>query len=267
MVDATIDVIDRGKIRADINFFEEAATIASHSNPNPENEMIDIPVPQYVIDHPEATILWDTGSHEDALESHWPDWMIDVFRPYNANEHTLQGDLEKEEWSLDDIDCVVISHLHNDHAGGLHHFDGTDVPIYVHKDEIQFAYYSEKTDEGLDSYILHDFDHDLNWKIIHQERENHFEDIEFIHLPGHTPGLIGALVELEDETVVLAGDQFYRAANYEEGVPLGAGLMWSNRHWFESLQKCKELERRHDAEVVYGHDLEQFEETIDGWGH
>lgn len=35
---------------------------------------------------------------------------------------------------------------------------------------------------------------------------------------------------------------------------------------FESLRRIREIQRRHDAEVVYGHDPEQFETIRGGWG-
>jgi metal-dependent hydrolase (beta-lactamase superfamily II) len=32
---------------------------------------------------------------------------------------------------------LFLGHLYLDHAGGLEHFMGTDVPIYVHEEEFQ----------------------------------------------------------------------------------------------------------------------------------
>ncbi len=75
------------------------------------------------------------------------------------------------------------------------------------------------------------------------------------------------MIHLEDDgTLVFTGDQVYQAPNYEDEAPLGAGLLWGKTEWFETLRHIKEIERRHDAEVVYGHDADQFEEIRDGWG-
>jgi N-acyl homoserine lactone hydrolase len=266
MVDATIDVIHRGGLKCDLNYLIQGNTLGSHDEHNPDTDYEEIPVWNLVIDHPEATILWDTGNHEDALDGHWPEGLKQAFYPHDVRDHTLEGDLADAGYSLDDIDAVFQTHLHLDHAGGLHHFDGTDVPVYVHEKELKFAYYSEKTDKGSAAYILEDFDHDLNWQVIHQDRESHFEDMEFIRLPGHTPGLTGTMIHLDDHgTIVFSGDEIYQDVNYEDEVPLGAGLLWGNQEWFESLQTLKELERYHDAEVVYGHDPDQFEEIRSGW--
>lgn len=267
MVNATIDVIDRGELQCDLNYLIEGNTLGSHSDPNPDTDYVTIPVFNLVIDHPEGTILWDTGNHEAALDGHWPDGLKEAFYPHDVDEHTLEGDLENSGWSLNDIDYVFQSHLHLDHAGGLHHFDGTDIPVFVHEEEVKFAYYSTKTEEGSAAYVLEDFDHDLNWRVLHQDRETHFEDVEFVRLPGHTPGLTGTVVHLDDEgTIVFAGDEIYQTENYENETPLGAGLLWSHRHWFRSLQTLKEIEREHDAQIVYGHDPDQYEEIQSGWG-
>ena len=265
MVDATIDVIDRGELECDLNYLVEGNTLGSKETPDPETDYVRIPVYNLVIDHPEGTILWDSGNHEDALDGHWPEGLRQAFYPHDAEDHSLDGDLERAGYGLDDIDYVFQTHLHLDHAGGLHHFDGTDVPVFVHEKELKFAYYSAKTDEGSSAYVLGDFDHDLNWTVLHQDRETHFEDVEFVRLPGHTPGLTGTVVHHDDAgTLAFAGDEIYQAENYEDETPLGAGLLWSHRHWFDSLQTLKELERRHDAEIVYGHDPDQFD-ALSGW--
>src|SRR6056297_2534093 len=116
-----VTFLDRGRVMADWNF---------------------------VIETPERTILWDTGSHPEAGDGYWPAPLYEAFAHVDAAEHTLEGDLADAGFDLGDIDAVVMSHLHLDHAGGLENFAGTDVPIYVHREELPFAYYSAKTDEG-----------------------------------------------------------------------------------------------------------------------
>lgn len=258
MVDATVTPIERGTITTDFNHVLEGHTMGTTVTPNPDTMIGDGPVYNLVIDHPEGTILWDTGSHPDAGSGHWPEEL------YTAFEHTglrpLADDLESTGYAISEIDYVIQSHLHLDHAGGLHAFEGTDVPVFVHEEELKYAYYSAKTDAGDDAYLAGDFDRDLNWRIVHDEREQHFTDLEFVHLPGHTPGLLGVRLDLDDAGILfVAGDQAYVRANYEDDHPMGGTLLWSKRAWVESHRLLKEEERRHDAHIICGHDADDLE--------
>lgn len=265
MVDATVSLVDRGTIHADLNFMLQSHTVGTAADPNPDIEMGEGPVYNLVIDHPEATILWDTGSHPEAGEGHWPAEMYAAFEHVDAAERDLETALDDVGYAVDDIDAVIQSHLHLDHAGSLYHFDGTDVPIYVHEEELKFAYYSAKSDAGSGAYVDADFDHDLNWEIIHGDGGTYFEDIELLHLPGHTPGLMGTRVDIDGYgTVVFAGDLAYTAPNYFDEIPMGGELLWSKRAWYDSLRRVKEIERRENAEVYCGHDPGHAAELADG---
>jgi glyoxylase-like metal-dependent hydrolase (beta-lactamase superfamily II) len=265
MVDASVRLVDRGRVHADMGYVVDGYTMGSASNPNPDHELGEFVVWNAVIDHPEGTFLWDTGSHPEAGDGYWPEPLYEAFSHVDAAEHELEADLNRAGYDLSDVDAVVTSHLHLDHAGGLGAFAGTDVPIYVHEEELKFAYYSAKTTEGSIAYLASDFDRDLNWNVVHGHRHTVAEDFELYHLPGHTPGVLGARIDLPGETVLVAGDECYVEANYADEVPLGPGLLWSERDWFDSLQTVKELERRTGGDVLYGHDLARFESFGDGW--
>lgn len=264
MVDATLTPIDRGTVTTDINNVIEGYVRGTANEPDPETRMGDGPVYNVVIDHPDGTILWDTGSHPEADSGHWPDELYATF------EHTglrpLEDDLADAGYDVDDIDYVIQTHLHLDHAGGLYAFEGTDTPIFVHERELKHAYYSVTTDAGDDAYVAGDFDRDLEWAVVHRDRRQLFDGLELLHLPGHTPGLLGVKLELDDVgTVILAGDQAYTRANYEYELPMGGPLLWSKRAWLDSLRTLKDLERRRDARIVCGHaadDLEAMQEGL-----
>jgi glyoxylase-like metal-dependent hydrolase (beta-lactamase superfamily II) len=265
MVAADIHLVDRGTLRADANFALEGQTTASASDPNPDAEIIESAVYNLLIDHPDGTLLWDTGSHPDARDGYWPAELYDAFEHYDAHERDLGTALGEIGYVIEDIDVVVQSHLHPDHAGSLYRFADTDVPVFVHREELKYAYYSVASGDGDPAYLRADFDHDLDWRVLHRDRETHFEDIEFVHLPGHTPGLVGMMIHLDnDGTVLFAGDELFVRRNYENEQPLGGGLLWSKREWFDSLRLLKELERRHDATVFCGHDTGDVERLRDG---
>ena len=259
MIEAEIYVVDRGHVRTDVNRVIEGYRRATASEPEPELLVGDGPVYNLLIDHPNGVILWDTGSHPEAGSGHWPADLYDAFEHYDAEEYPLDDSLEAVGYGVEDVDYVLQTHLHLDHAGGLEHFAGTDVPIFVHEAELKHAYYSTIHSNGSDAYVLEDFDHDLNWRVIHRERERIFTDLDFLHLPGHTPGVLGVLAFLDERTVLLTSDEAYVRANYDYELPLGGELLWSKPHWRRSLRWLKDLERRHDALVVCGHDAEDVE--------
>lgn len=100
---------------------------------------------------------------------------------------------------------------------------------------------------------------------ITMDRNFQVEGVEFLRLPGHTPGLMGTMVHLGDETVIFTSDLADVSANYEEERPLGVRLLWDRGDWFDSLRRVKDLERRHDADVVYGHEPSQVDAVTAGW--
>jgi len=260
---ADVHLLDRGRIEADVNFVLDGSTVATLSNPNPDLRHEEFLVWNLVVDHPEATILWDTGSHPEAGDGYWPAPLFEAFAHVDADDHDLADDLEAAGFGIDDVDAVVMSHLHLDHAGGLYQFEGTDTPIYVHADELKYAYYSGNTDEGSIAYFPPDFDRDLNWQVVHGDRTL-YDGFELLHLPGHTPGLLGAEIETPEGPLLVVGDEAYWEENYQ-GQSMAASLLWDNRAWEESRQRVQELERRRDADVLLGHDLRMLDRYGDGW--
>lgn len=254
-----INLLDRGRIYADLNFPLSGAVTAVHSDQSPELAYEEFVVWNLVIDHPEATILWDTGSHPDAGDGYWPTPLYEAFAHPDADERDLATALDDAGYSIGDIDMVVQSHLHLDHAGGLYHFEGTDVPVYVHRRELEHAYLSAKSSAGDLAYVAADFDRDLNWQVVHEERQL-LPGIELLYLPGHSPGLLGAHIEREGTDLLVAGDEAFMAENYENGAKMGSSLLYDSQAWEQSRRKLLDIERRTDATVLYGHDIDQFQE-------
>jgi glyoxylase-like metal-dependent hydrolase (beta-lactamase superfamily II) len=266
MVDASIHLIDRGRIHADRAYVVDGASMGSRANPDPDHEIQEFVVWNAVIDHPEGTFLWDTGSHPDAGQGHWPAPLYEAFEHVDAADHRVADDLAAAGFAIDEIDAVVMSHLHLDHAGGLHAFEGTDVPVYVHEAELEYAYLSAKTDAGSVAYVGADFDRDLNWEVIRGDAYALGTDVDLLHLPGHTPGMLGARIDLGAGagTVLFTGDLVYDVANWE-GASLTAGLLSDSRAWRESLSYVRDVARRTNADVLFGHDLDRFRSFGDGW--
>lgn len=104
-----------------------------------------------LISHPtEGLLLYETGAGRDYPDV-WGPQLSDVFaRVHYSQDHELDAAIAKTGHSIKDVKGVILGHLHLDHAGGLEHFRGTNVPIYVHEKELKNAFYSvaSKTDLG-----------------------------------------------------------------------------------------------------------------------
>jgi glyoxylase-like metal-dependent hydrolase (beta-lactamase superfamily II) len=254
-----LHLLDRGEIQADLNFALDGEVAAVRSDQSPELRYESYAVWNLLIDHPEATVLWDTGSHPEAGDGYWPTPLFEAFAHVDAAERDLETALDDVGYRRSDIDIIVQSHLHLDHAGGLYQFAGTDVPVYVHRREIEHAYLSANTPAGDDAYLAADFDRDLDWQVIRGERQL-LPGLDLLCVPGHTPGSLGMHIERDGaEDVLVAGDVAFLAPNYEQERAMGASLTHDSRALQESLHTLKDIERRTGATVLYGHDPDQFE--------
>lgn len=131
------------------------------SNPNSEHKRRDVVMISALIEYlDEGLFLYEVGAGKD-----YPDvWGSQLSYVFARGEHTEDTELDtaiaKTGHSVKDVKAVIIGHLHLDRAGGLHHYAGTSVPVYVHEHELKHAFYSvaTKTDLGvyLPSYLRFD---------------------------------------------------------------------------------------------------------------
>lgn len=123
---------------------------------------------------------------------------------------------------MSDIKAVILGHLHLDHAGGLHAFKGTDVPIYVHEKELQHAFFSVAAKTDLGVYLPHYLTFDINWKPFYGEFLEIAQGINIRHSPGHTPGLCIMQVNMpQSGTFIFTSDQYHIKDNYTEDTIQG----------------------------------------------
>lgn len=155
----------------------------------------------WLVRHPEATVLVDTGIGE-----HIPE---DDFRQMRFTRKPITEALSEIGVEPSEVDIVVNCHLHVDHAGGNVHFRGT--PIIVHPDELAAA-------RGPDYTVPEDIDLDGgNW----EEREGEHEPlpgIRVIPTPGHSPGHQAVSIETDAGRLLLAGQTFRQASDFARAV-------------------------------------------------
>ena len=100
-----------------------------------------LPIYAFAIEHPEGVIVVDTGESAGAsLPGYFPRWHP-VFRfavrEWVEPEQEIGPQLERLGIRPSDVRRVVMTHLHTDHASGLHHFPDTE--ILAARAEIAYA--------------------------------------------------------------------------------------------------------------------------------
>jgi glyoxylase-like metal-dependent hydrolase (beta-lactamase superfamily II) len=178
-----------------------------------------LPIDAFAIEHPEGVIVVDTG--EDARASapgYFAGWHpgLRAFREQVAPEQEIGPQLQRLGIQPGDVRWVVLTHLHTDHAGGLHHFP--DNEIVVTRTELEYGsglrgrlrgYVANKQWPAWFRPTLLELAHEPYGPFPQSVRLTEAGDVVLVPLPGHTPGQIGALVDQGDHTVFLAGDSSY----------------------------------------------------------
>jgi len=192
-----------------------------------------LPIYAFAIEHPEDVIVVDTG--EDARASdpgYFPRWHpgVRAFREWVEPEQEIGPQLERLGIRPGDVRWVVMTHLHTDHASGLHHFP--DNEILVTRTELEFAsgrrgrlrgYVANRHWPARFSPTLVELGPEPYGPFPQSLRLTKAGDVVLVPLPGHTPGQIGVLIDQGDDTVFLAGDSSYTQELMLRGKADGVG--------------------------------------------
>ncbi|MGX8711099.1 MAG: N-acyl homoserine lactonase family protein [bacterium] len=253
-------VLNTGYLKTDKNNVVANSTVCTRRNPVVTHEFYNLPVMCILIKHDNGYILYDTGSNPDAMKGYWPESLQDAYEFHQKLEERLEIQLALCGVQAEDIDTVIVSHMHFDHTGNLHLFKHADV--YVPKADFMAA----QTDVRL-SAVPTTFsgyckgDMDVLVKQYHLV-EDDFEivpGVEIINLPGHTPGLLGLIIHGEkDGTFIFPMDAVYTQEIY--GPPAKAsGLLCDRAAYFKSIETVRRLQKQYHATVIPAHDWDFFQ--------
>lgn len=215
----------------------------------------DCPTHAVLIEHPEGRILWDTGVPRD-WEQRWaPTGFHDFFPVKEPTDGPgyLDSSLAQLELTPDDIDVLVLSHLHFDHAANAKMFDNGKTRIVANSTEIENALAIDGYSQG--AHIVDDY-RGLSMEGVSDDVEI-VPGVSVIQTPGHTWGTMSLRVDPENEgTKLFTSDAVYLADSW--GPPaVGAAIVWDNLRWLESVEKLRRIAEETNAEVIFGHDSEQ----------
>lgn len=221
-----------------------------------------LPVPAWVIEHPAGVVLFDTGMHQELktdttrLGPLFTSTLVDF---HDGEE--LPARLAAAGYRPSDIDIVVISHLHFDHAGGA--ADVPDARLVVQAAEWKAAHHPRLIEAGL--YNPADFEVGHAVELI-DGRHDVFDDGAVVCLPtpGHTRGHQALRVQLASGTVVLTADCVYFGSMLDDLTVPAFGF--SREQQVDSMLMLRRLRDDEGCRLLFGHDLDQFRSLpASGW--
>jgi len=213
-----IHILDCGS-----TFVDEALPLSNRSK-NPlafsglgrkKNHQIEVPVTAYLIEHPQALILvdtgWDAAVRKDARR-------YEGFVNYHASPGVLpEGKAVTEHlarygYRAADIDYCILTHMDIDHAGGIGMVKDAKC-IMAGRAELEAAAksnprYLKRLWRGIDIKAFPDEEYDLL----------NDGSVKLIPLPGHSAGMTGVRAEGSGGFCVIAGDCGYARESYEKLV-------------------------------------------------
>jgi N-acyl homoserine lactone hydrolase len=208
----------------------------------------------YVVTHPSGNVLFDSGVHPqmgtDPVARLGP--AAATFAVQMGPDDAVDRRLGSLGMKCADVDVVVQSHLHFDHAGGLEWL--TNASILVQRDELSFARNPPVYQRLI--YVPADFEHELRWQELDGDHDV-FGDGKVIALstPGHTRGHQSLMVHLDSgQTVILLADATYLLSKMRDrALP---AVLWSPDAMVASWERIEALEREHGALLLATHDLD-----------
>nr|WP_184751033.1 N-acyl homoserine lactonase family protein [Microbacterium thalassium] len=223
------------------------------------------PINVYVIEHERGVVVFDTGQDRASVTDpdYFPTGLAGVVfdrlaRFEIAEDETLPVLMQAEGFDPAAVTHVVISHLHQDHIGGIADFP--EAEVIVSRDEWDAH---RKAGAEVQGYMRDHIDlPGVSWRIVDFEPTadplladfggalDLFGDGSLVVLPtaGHTSGSISLLVRRPGwAPILLAGDLTFDAHHFDEEHIPGIG---SRRQLRASTKRVRALRARLPGLVV-----------------
>jgi len=191
----------------------------------------DVPVPFFPIQHKGKNILFDTGNHKDDMGSHLLLRLLSNVKPVFLDDERAPKSIEKARLKPEDIDFIILFHLHHDHAGAIAEFPNATVIVqkteydYVRRSDyfMTQAYYNDKAPAPVTNFNFDGEDamkmKNVDWYFLNGWQDNKFDlfndgKIIIYFTPGHSVGYQPLPVNTDkDGSFLLTADACYVEEN------------------------------------------------------
>lgn len=228
------------------------STITDRTHTTKPAEWTTCPTHAVLIEHPDGRILWDTGVPRD-WESRWQPTGLQEFFPVQDGTTYLEDSLASLNLTTDDIDTLVLSHLHFDHAANAKMLDNGKTTIMVNRKEHEGALGIDGPFKG--AHLKVDYE-GIDYTMLDGDQEI-VPGVSVIETPGHTWGTMSLRIDMPDsKTKIFTSDAVYMSDSW--GPPaIGAAIVWDSVKWLESVDKLRRIAEESDAQLIFGHDESQ----------
>ncbi len=162
-----------------------------------------------------------------------------------GNRRIVLDNLKKQGLGIEDVDLIVLSHLHWDHALNIDLFPRST--FILHSKELEYAHNVKTTDWATPSFIASLLDK-MKVRTVSNDTKI-MEGVELIETPGHTAGHLSMRVKTPTGIAVVAQDALPNARSFHRGLP--DLVFWDEDAARASVIKIKSLK----VDIIYpGHD-------------
>jgi len=211
---------------------------------------VRFPVYSVLVEHDEGLFLFDTGYDLAHVEE-----VLPFELPQQTPEQTIPAQLDLCGFSADDVETLVMSHLHFDHVGGNKHLPAATV--LVHAREIAQARNCEPFEHF--GYSDRTWDH-AGARLVPVSGD--FEvakGLQLVETPGHTVGHYSLLVKPASgaKAMLFPFDVVYTRDAYDRSVQ--AGFHIDPVAGVRSIRRVRALAEENDADIFFTHDMDAWQ--------
>jgi N-acyl homoserine lactone hydrolase len=223
------------------------------------------PINVYVIEHAKGLVLFDTGQDRASItdDSYFPGGVTGVIydrlaRFHISEDEALGSQLDTLGYSAADVDTAILSHLHQDHIGGIQQLNGADLLVSA----AEWQELSRLAPEPRGFLRAHIMIPGLSWRQLSFEPTNEptltpFSEsldvmgdgsLVILPTPGHTAGSISLLIRRRGKSpLLLVGDLTYGSQLLEQRQVPGVG---DRSQLAKTTDKVLELKQRMPGLVI-----------------